>query len=61
MTCWKCRQHFCYRCGTKLNTNKPYMHFSMPGSCFNKLFDAEEVHEWEMEFEFGEIDDAVEE
>jgi E3 ubiquitin-protein ligase RNF14 len=52
MTCWKCRQHFCYRCGQKLNANQPYAHFSIPGSCFNKLFDAEE---WEMEFE--EIDD----
>jgi E3 ubiquitin-protein ligase RNF14 len=52
MTCWKCLQHFCYRCGQKLNAKQPYTHFSNPGTCFNKLFDAEE---WEMEFE--EIDE----
>ncbi|KAJ3750098.1 RWD-domain-containing protein [Lentinula detonsa] len=40
MTCSKCKQHFCYRCGSKLSATSPYQHFSTPGSeCFNKLFD----------------------
>ncbi|KAL0950896.1 hypothetical protein HGRIS_007655 [Hohenbuehelia grisea] len=40
MTCAKCKQHFCYRCGTKLNPSNPYSHFSISGQrCFNKLFD----------------------
>ncbi|KAJ3718283.1 hypothetical protein C8R42DRAFT_675575 [Lentinula raphanica] len=40
MTCTKCKQHFCYRCGTKLSAASPYQHFSTPGSrCYNKLFD----------------------
>jgi len=42
MTCWKCNQHFCYRCGKRLAPASPYEHFSTPGqSCFNKLFDFE--------------------
>ncbi|KAE9410815.1 hypothetical protein BT96DRAFT_961538 [Gymnopus androsaceus JB14] len=49
MTCTKCRQHFCYRCGAKLQAASPYQHFSTPGSsCFNKLFDFNsEEDEWE--------------
>ncbi|KAF9451772.1 RWD-domain-containing protein [Macrolepiota fuliginosa MF-IS2] len=40
MTCWKCGQHFCYRCGTKLQPADPYRHFSTPGQpCYYKLFD----------------------
>lgn len=40
MTCTKCRQHFCYRCATKLPPSDPYMHFSAVGTrCYNKLFD----------------------
>ncbi|KAK0208513.1 RWD-domain-containing protein [Desarmillaria ectypa] len=40
MTCAKCRMHFCYRCGEKLNGSNPYVHFSTPGArCYNKLFD----------------------
>ncbi|KAI0961290.1 hypothetical protein AcV7_000428 [Taiwanofungus camphoratus] len=40
MTCAKCKQHFCYRCGDKLLANNPYIHFSTPGHrCFSKLFD----------------------
>ncbi|KAL4251054.1 hypothetical protein ABKN59_006187 [Abortiporus biennis] len=47
MTCSKCGQHFCYRCGDRLNAASPYKHFSTPGrSCFNKLFDQESL-EWE--------------
>ncbi|TFK41398.1 hypothetical protein BDQ12DRAFT_647377 [Crucibulum laeve] len=46
MICWKCRQHFCYRCGGKLVAANPYIHFSTPGQpCYYKLFDfqAEDV------------------
>lgn len=40
MTCWKCRQHFCFRCGAKLRPGNPYEHFSTPGQpCYYKLFD----------------------
>ncbi|KIY52890.1 hypothetical protein FISHEDRAFT_34477 [Fistulina hepatica ATCC 64428] len=50
MTCAKCHQHFCYRCGTRLNSQNPYPHFSTPGlPCFNKLFDfiKPEDNEWQ--------------
>ncbi|KIK71274.1 hypothetical protein GYMLUDRAFT_211354 [Collybiopsis luxurians FD-317 M1] len=49
MTCTKCKQHFCYRCGAKLQASSPYQHFSTPGtSCYNKLFDFNsEADEWE--------------
>lgn len=40
MTCRKCGQHFCYRCGAKLQRSDPYKHFSQPGQpCYYKLFD----------------------
>lgn len=40
MTCSKCKQHFCYRCGSKLNASNPYEHFSTQGlACYSKLFD----------------------
>lgn len=43
MTCSKCRQHFCYRCGEKLYGN-PYEHFSTRNlPCYNKLFDFNSV------------------
>ncbi|KAJ4476743.1 hypothetical protein J3R30DRAFT_3488613 [Lentinula aciculospora] len=49
MICSKCKQHFCYRCGTRLFAASPYQHFSTPGSsCFNKLFDfSSEQDEWQ--------------
>ncbi|KAK0473209.1 hypothetical protein IW261DRAFT_704530 [Armillaria novae-zelandiae] len=49
MTCAKCRMHFCYRCGEKLNGSNPYVHFSTPGTrCYNKLFDfnGKDDEEW---------------
>ncbi|KAF8971578.1 hypothetical protein BDZ97DRAFT_1787188 [Flammula alnicola] len=52
MTCWKCSQHFCYRCGQRLNPDQPYAHFSNPGiPCFNQLFDVIDVDEndWELD------------
>ncbi|KAF9073752.1 hypothetical protein BDP27DRAFT_1288622 [Rhodocollybia butyracea] len=50
MICTKCKQHFCYRCGAKLQAASPYQHFSTLGSgCFNKLFDfqSSEDNEWQ--------------
>ncbi|KAI0085624.1 RWD-domain-containing protein [Irpex rosettiformis] len=49
MTCAKCGQHFCYRCGVKLRRLNPYLHFSTPGlPCFSKLFDFENTEqEWQ--------------
>ncbi|EGO02005.1 hypothetical protein SERLA73DRAFT_86116 [Serpula lacrymans var. lacrymans S7.3] len=49
MTCAKCKQHFCYRCGDKLLASNPYLHFSTPGQpCFSKLFDFTSVDdEWQ--------------
>ncbi|KAH8921465.1 hypothetical protein BT69DRAFT_1351573 [Atractiella rhizophila] len=43
MTCSKCSKHYCYRCGTSLKPENPYAHFSLPGPCFQKLFDWEDV------------------
>ncbi|KAI9512666.1 RWD-domain-containing protein [Russula earlei] len=40
MTCSKCKQHFCYRCGSKLLADNPYEHFSrLGGGCYRQLFD----------------------
>jgi len=55
MTCAKCKVHFCYKCGQKLQPANPYKHFNTPGQpCFNKLFDfnsgAEmDMGDWELE------------
>jgi len=51
MTCWKCRQHFCYKCGQRLNADQPYSHFSNALlACYNQLFDDVDVDEadWEV-------------
>ncbi|CAA7264695.1 unnamed protein product [Cyclocybe aegerita] len=50
MTCWKCSQHFCYRCGDRLNPDHPYTHFSNAQTpCYNQLFDVIDVdpEDWE--------------
>lgn len=49
MTCAKCKQHFCYRCGEKLLPSNPYVHFSTPGlRCYSKLFDFQSIDdEWQ--------------
>ncbi|KAI0271530.1 hypothetical protein BC834DRAFT_447423 [Gloeopeniophorella convolvens] len=48
MTCAKCKQHFCYRCGAKLEASNPYKHFSTPREgCYSKLFDFEGVDGWD--------------
>ncbi|KIY63681.1 hypothetical protein CYLTODRAFT_425899 [Cylindrobasidium torrendii FP15055 ss-10] len=46
MTCFKCKQHFCYRCGYKLQPSNPYLHFNTPGlACFQRLFDVGSVND----------------
>ncbi|KAF8168338.1 hypothetical protein B0H34DRAFT_855092 [Crassisporium funariophilum] len=62
MTCWKCSQHFCYRCGSRLDPAQPYAHFSNPANtnCFNQLFDAtqeDDDHDWEPMLRAFEEDD----
>ncbi|EMD41709.1 hypothetical protein CERSUDRAFT_79348 [Gelatoporia subvermispora B] len=49
MTCAKCKEHFCYRCGERISATDPYAHFSARGTrCYMKLFDFESVEdEWE--------------
>jgi E3 ubiquitin-protein ligase RNF14 len=41
MTCFQCKNHFCYICGAWLPPDSPYRHFNDPKikSCFQKLFD----------------------
>ena len=47
MTCSKCKQHFCYRCGSRLQASNPYEHFSLRGGgCYGRLFDVTEMG-WE--------------
>ncbi|KAI0067871.1 hypothetical protein BV25DRAFT_1953211 [Artomyces pyxidatus] len=51
MTCARCRQHFCYRCGSKLLAGDPHKHFTTPGHpCYSKLFDYDSLElndEWQ--------------
>ncbi|EJF66506.1 hypothetical protein BD309DRAFT_909405 [Dichomitus squalens] len=49
MTCVRCQQHYCYRCGAKLDKIHPYKHFSTPGiRCFQRLFDEHiDIDEWQ--------------
>ncbi|KAJ7169643.1 hypothetical protein C8R46DRAFT_1089489 [Mycena filopes] len=49
MTCTRCKTHFCFRCGCKLTSDEPYIHFSdRHNSCYQKLFDFNnEEREWE--------------
>eukprot|EP00913_Durusdinium_trenchii_P028803 g27009.t2 len=46
MTCTRCRTHFCYRCGKKLDPEMPYNHFSATGCT---TFDTEEVRRMAMQ------------
>jgi len=39
ITCLKCKQHFCYLCGDKIDSINPYCHFGDMGStCYGQLF-----------------------
>jgi E3 ubiquitin-protein ligase RNF14 len=43
ITCYNCRQHFCYLCSAWLEPGNPYEHFNKPGSsCHQRLWDMEE-------------------
>ena len=43
ITCYNCRQHFCYLCSAWLSPSNPYEHFNKPGSsCHQRLWDMEE-------------------
>ncbi|WVQ62143.1 uncharacterized protein L199_000281 [Kwoniella botswanensis] len=54
MTCGRCNAHFCYRCGGSINPKDPYKHFNTPGrSCYQKLFDQEEIDRFEREAHGG--------
>jgi E3 ubiquitin-protein ligase RNF14 len=41
MKCYQCNTHFCYLCGSWLDPNNPYPHYSKAGPCHNKLWDME--------------------
>lgn len=59
MTCSRCRENFCYRCGERLDRNNPYDHFSDPNKrCHSKLFDYDDVEDVQHPVEG--YDDAVE-
>ncbi|WVW82357.1 hypothetical protein I302_104364 [Kwoniella bestiolae CBS 10118] len=56
MTCGRCNAHFCYRCGASINPKDPYKHYNTPGrSCFQKLFDQEEIERFEREANGGGV------
>jgi E3 ubiquitin-protein ligase RNF14 len=40
MTCFQCRTHYCYLCGSWLDPSNPYRHFNEKGKpCYNRLWD----------------------
>nr|XP_018267239.1 uncharacterized protein I303_01224 [Kwoniella dejecticola CBS 10117]OBR89397.1 hypothetical protein I303_01224 [Kwoniella dejecticola CBS 10117] len=56
MTCGRCNAHFCYRCGDPIKPTDPYKHFNTPGrSCYQKLFDQEEIDRFEREAAGGAV------
>ncbi|KAI0042668.1 hypothetical protein FA95DRAFT_1635888 [Auriscalpium vulgare] len=58
MICAKCKQHFCYRCGSKLSASDPYTHFSARGhgNCYGQLFDFDRAEdEWQPMAGFEEM------
>ncbi|WWC66318.1 uncharacterized protein I206_100219 [Kwoniella pini CBS 10737] len=56
MTCGRCNSHFCYRCGDPIKPTDPYKHFNTPGkSCYQKLFDQEEIDRFQREAAGGEV------
>ncbi|WWC86300.1 uncharacterized protein L201_001173 [Kwoniella dendrophila CBS 6074] len=56
MTCGRCNAHFCYRCGDPIKPIDPYKHFNTPGrSCYQKLFDQEEIERFEREAQGGVV------
>lgn len=54
MTCYQCRTHFCYLCGTWLDPFDPYRHFSDKKlQCFGRLFDLVEGDDGDANVQFG--------
>ncbi|KAH9947647.1 hypothetical protein B0H21DRAFT_708269 [Amylocystis lapponica] len=49
MTCKRCGENFCYRCGDRLRPGHAFDHFSTPGErCYSKLYDFQTVDdEWQ--------------
>lgn len=46
MSCFNCRTHFCYLCGSWLDPQNPYQHFNKGGSpCYQRLWELEEGDE----------------
>ncbi|SMR46644.1 unnamed protein product [Zymoseptoria tritici ST99CH_1E4] len=46
MNCFNCNTHFCYLCGSWLDSQNPYQHFNKGGSpCFQRLWELEEGDE----------------
>ncbi|KAK4631220.1 E3 ubiquitin-protein ligase itt1 [Fulvia fulva] len=46
MSCFQCRTHFCYLCGSWLDGNNPYQHFNKAGTgCYQRLWELEEGDE----------------
>ncbi|EME47732.1 hypothetical protein DOTSEDRAFT_69617 [Dothistroma septosporum NZE10] len=46
MSCFNCRTHFCYLCGSWLDGNNPYQHFNKAGTgCYQRLWELEEGDE----------------
>ncbi|USW53025.1 Putative IBR domain, E3 ubiquitin ligase RBR family, TRIAD supradomain-containing protein [Septoria linicola] len=46
MSCFQCRTHFCYLCGSWLDGENPYQHFNKGGSpCYQRLWELEEGDE----------------
>lgn len=46
MSCFNCRTHFCYLCGSWLDGENPYQHFNKGGSpCYQRLWELEEGDE----------------
>lgn len=43
MSCFQCKSHFCYLCGSWLDGSNPYQHFNKPGTeCYQRLWELEE-------------------
>lgn len=55
MTCFQCKSHFCYLCGSWLNPDHPYEHFNNPRNkgCYQRLMDMAEGDMAQNNVQFG--------